>query len=123
MGNIQSFTGLKAWQEAHTLVLLIYKISKNFPKQEQFGLSSQIQRAAVSISSNLAEGFSKISPKEKQQFYRIALASLTEVQNQILIARDLQYLELPMFTTIAKQTVQVSKLINGLIKSMQSRTP
>jgi four helix bundle protein len=123
MNSIQSFTGLNAWKEAHKLVLLIYSASKVFPKHEQFGLSSQIQRAAVSISSNIAEGFSKTYQKEKIQFYRTALASLTEVQNQILIGRDLKYIEIGTFNTAAEQTVQVSKLINGLIKSIKARTP
>lgn len=123
MATIQSFTGLKAWQESHNLVLMIYIATKQFPPREQFGLTQQIQRAAVSISSNIAEGFSKTSPKEKAQFYRISLASLTEVQNQILIARDIQYLEKVDFNKIVEQTVLVSKLINGLIKSMKARTP
>jgi four helix bundle protein len=120
MVKIQSFTDLIAWKEAHKLVLMIYTSSNYFPKKEQFGLISQMQRAAVSISSNIAEGFSKTYSKEKQQFYRTALASLTEVQNQILIARDLQYLKIDAFDKLAKQTVQVSKLINGLIKSAQT---
>lgn len=121
--KIKSFTDLNAWKESHKLVLLIYAVSTDFPKQEQFGLTSQMQRAVVSISSNIAEGFSKTYPKEKQQFYRTALASLTEIQNQILIARDLQYLAIDKFHTIAELTVQVSKLLNGLIKSIKSRTP
>lgn len=123
MNKISSFTDLIAWKKAHDLVLSIYTISNEFPQQERFGLTSQIQRAAVSISSNIAEGFSKTHPKEKQQFYRTALASLTEIQNQILIGRDLKYIESQTFNTTAEQTVQVSKLINGLIKSIKSRTP
>jgi len=117
MAAIQSFTDLKAWKESHKLVLMIYAAG------EQFGLTQQVQRAVVSISSNIAEGFSKTSSKEKTQFYRISLASLTEVQNQILIARDIQYLKIIDFNQIAEQTVLVSKLINGLIKSMKARTP
>ncbi len=123
MPKIQSFTGLKAWQEGHKLVLKIYKATNNFPQSEQFGLTQQLRRAGVSITSNLAEGFSKQSKKEKTQFYRTALASLTEVQNQILVARDVTYLQKKQFDDIAEQTVLVSKLINGLIKSIQSRTP
>jgi four helix bundle protein len=123
MAAIQSFTDLKAWKESHKLVLMIYAAGKQFPQREQFGLTQQVQRAVVSISSNIAEGFSKTSSKEKTQFYRISLASLTEVQNQILIARDIQYLKIIDFNQIAEQTVLVSKLINGLIKSMKARTP
>lgn len=119
--TIHSFTGLKAWQEAHGLVVKIYEMTKGFPREEQFGLTNQIRRASVSISSNLAEGFSKKSKKEKTQFYSTALASLTEVQNQMLIARDVGYIANELFQKHAQQTVTVSKLINGLMKTVQDR--
>ncbi len=121
--KIHSFTGLKTWQEGHTLVLKIYEVTTEFPKEEQYCLVQQLRRAAVSITSNIAEGFSKASSKEKLQFYRTALASLTEVQNQLLISRDIGYMQEATFEPIAAQTVLVSKLINGLIKSIKSRTP
>jgi len=89
--KIKSFTDLKAWQEAHKLVLMIYKISKSFPKEEIFGLTSQIRRAAISITSNIAEGFSRKSYLEKIQFYFTSLGSLSEVQSQLLIAKDVNY--------------------------------
>jgi len=98
-------------------------MTKAFPREEQFGLTDQIRRAAVSISSNLAEGFSKKFKKEKSQFYSTALASLTEVQNQMLIARDVGYITNELFQLNAQRTVTVSKLINGLIKTVQNRTP
>jgi len=119
-GKIKSFTDLNAWKEAHLLVLEIYKITGNFPKEEQFGLTNQIRRAVVSITSNIAEGFSRSSYKEKSQFYSMALGSLTEVQNQLLIARDLRYITPEEFSSLANKTITVSKLLNGLIK--KSRT-
>lgn len=122
MEKIQSFTGLKAWQEGHKFVLSIYQETKIFPKTEIFGLTSQLRRAAVSVTSNLAEGFGRKSQKEKMQFYRIALASLIETQNQILIAKDVHYIQKDAFDGLAKQTVTVAKLINGLLRSIQSRT-
>lgn len=115
--KIESFTDLNAWKEAHKFVLMIYKLTKLFPKEEMFGLTSQIRRAAVSIVSNIAEGFSRRSYADKGQFYAIALGSLTEVQSQILVARDLDYLSKEDFNKVANQTVIVSKLLNGLIKS------
>ena len=120
--KIQSFTDLIAWQEGHKLVIEIYKYTKAFPKEELFGLTNQIRRAAVSITSNLAEGFSRNSYKEKVQFYSMALGSLTEVQNQLIIAKDLQYISNLQFNTIEKNTVLVSKLINGLIKKSRTLT-
>lgn len=121
--KIKSFTDLIAWKEAHKLALLIYKVTKNFPKEEIYGLTNQIRRATVSISSNVAEGFSRRSNLEKRQFYYQSLGSLTEVQNQLLIARDVGYLDKNIFSEIADQTVSVSKLINSLIKYMDKLIP
>ncbi len=118
--KIKSFTDLNAWREGHCLVLEIYKITKKFPKEELFCLTSQIRRAVVSITSNIAEGFSRKSYKEKIQFYSIALGSLTEVQNQLLISRDLGYTTQVEFGKIAEKTVLESKIINGLIKKTRS---
>lgn len=120
--KIKSFTDLNAWKEGHKLVLEVYKVAKGFPKEEQFGLTNQIQRAAVSITSNLAEGFSRGSYKDKVVFYHISLGSLTEVQNQLLIAYDLTYLGKTEFNKLAEQTVVVNKLINGLIKGAKTMT-
>src|SRR3989344_1535914 len=118
MGKIKSFAGLIAWQEAHQLVIAIYRITQVFPTEEKFGLIDQIRRAAVSVSSNIAEGFSRYGKKEKRQFYRMALGSLTELQNQMLIARDLEYLTRDTFNQLAEQSVLSAKLINGLIRSL-----
>src|SRR5688572_13115301 len=90
--KIKSFTDLVAWQKAHNLTLEIYKITKDFPKEEIFGLTNQLRRAAVSITSNISEGFSRKSSKEKSQFFYLSLGSLTETQSQLLIARDLNYM-------------------------------
>lgn len=119
MEKVKSFTDLIAWQEAHKLVLQIYKHSENFPKNS-FSLVDQIRRAAVSVSSNIAEGFSRQSKKEKVQFYFISKGSLTEVQNLLLIAKDVSYLEPREFKIIADQTVVVHKLLNGLIRSIKN---
>ena len=74
--KIKSFTDLKTWQEGHQIVILVYKITKEFPKEEIFGLVSQMRRAVVSITSNIAEGFGRQTYKEKVQFYYIAQGSL-----------------------------------------------
>lgn len=98
----------------HKLVLRIYDATEHFPPKEVFGLTSQMRRAAVSITSNIAEGFSRNTSKDKCQFYIIAQGSLTELQNQLLIARDIGYIKEEGFREIAEQTVIVNKLINGL---------
>lgn len=119
--TIKSFKDLDAWRIGHEFVLAIYKLTKKFPKEEMFGLISQLQRCAVSITSNIAEGFSRQSYKEKIQFYSMALGSLTEAQNQITIALDLKYLSHDEYTVLEETTIRLHKLINGLIKSASSR--
>lgn len=120
--KIKSFKDLNAWKETHKLVLMIYKITRQFPKEEMFVIVSQIRRCAISISSNIAEGFSRKTKKEKIQFYHTALGSTNELQNQLLISRDLGYLNKENFMRIADQTVKVNKLVNGLIKSSKDHT-
>lgn len=118
--KIRSFTDLNVWKEGHRLVLAIYKFTKEFPKEEKFALIDQLRRSVISITSNLAEGFSRYGKSEKRQFCRIALGSLTELQNQLLIARDLGYISKNDFNKLAEMTVSVSKMINGLIRSVSA---
>jgi four helix bundle protein len=118
--KIKNFTDLNAWREGHKLVLMVYKITKDFPQEELFGLTSQIKRASISITSNIAEGFSRLSYAEKIQFYSIAQGSNTELQNQLLIARDIRCLDKDNFDKIIQQSISVHKLINGLIKGARS---
>lgn len=117
---IQSFTDLTTWKKAYELTLKIYKATEKFPKEEMFGIISQLRRAAVSISSNIAEGFSRISKKEKIQFYYIALDSLTEVQNLLMLSRDFKYIELNNYNELINLTNETGKLINGLIRSIKT---
>lgn len=112
--KIKSFTDLNTWKEGHKLVLMIYKMTEKFPHKETFGLIGQMRRCAVSITSNIAEGFSRTTNKDKCQFYSISQGSLTELQNQLLIARDISYLKNKDFQKVAQQTIVVNKLTNGL---------
>lgn len=118
--KIKNFTDLIVWQKGHKLVLLVYKHTATFPKEELFGLTNQLRRAVVSFTSNIAEGFSRTSYKEKAQFYAIALGSLTEVQNQLLIARDLGYITNELFEDLEGLLVELNKMTNGLIKKSKT---
>lgn len=120
IGVIRSFTDLIAWKEGHQLVLQIYKITSLFPQKESYALVDQMRRCVVSITSNIAEGFSRRSRKEKAQFYYMSLGSTTELQNQLLIARDLGYIDKKTFDEIAQRTIFVHKLLFGLIKSSKT---
>ena len=99
---------------------MIYQTTKSFPKEELFGLVSQMRRCVVSITSNIAEGFIRQSYKEKLQLYSIALGSVTELQNQLLVAKDIGYVTNEKFKEIADQTIKVHKITNGLIKSSKT---
>jgi four helix bundle protein len=122
IAKIRSFTDLRVWHEGHTLVLLIYKITNTFPSKETYSLTDQMRRAAVSVTSNIAEGFGRQTYKEKVQFYYMSLGSLIELTNQIYIARDLAYLPSDDVQNILLQTELVRKMLQGLIqKSKQFR--
>jgi len=118
--KIVSFTDLNSWQEGHKFVLMVYGVTKKFPKEELFCLTNQIRRASISITSNIAEGFSRPSYKDKTYLYTVSLGSLTETQNQLILSKDLGYVPIKDFNNLFEQSVVTSKLINGLIK--KSRT-
>jgi four helix bundle protein len=119
--KVQNYRGLIAWQKAMALVKSIYQTTKGFPKDETYGLTSQIRRAAVSIPSNIAEGQGRNSTKEFIQFLSIAYGSLMEVETQIMIAESLEYLQTKDLEVFLEQTGEVARLINGLSKSLESK--
>lgn len=118
--KVRVFTDLDAWKEGHKLVILVYALTKSFPVDERFALSDQMRRAVISITSNIAEGFSRQSFKEKLQFYSIALGSVTEIQNQLIVSKDLRYVTETLFTEIWEQSIKVHKITNGLIKKCKT---
>lgn len=119
--KIQKFTDLHTWQEGHKLVLMIYKNTEEFPDKERYSLTDQMRRAVVSVTSNIAEGFSRRSSKEKSRFYDMAQASLIELQNQLIISRDVNYLVDSKFRDAIDQTVIVNKLLSGLLRATKDK--
>lgn len=119
-GSIAKFSDLQAWQSAHQLRLQVYKLTKRFPKEEQFALSSQLRRASTSIASCIAEGFSRRTARDKSHYYIMSQGSLTEVQDQLVLARDLKYITQDEFHHIADLTILTHKLITGLIKALEA---
>ena len=117
---INDFTDLDVWKLGHKLVISIYLMLKDFPKFEQYGLSDQMRRAAVSITSNIAEGFGRQGAKEKIQFYYMAEGSLTELKNQMFVARDVGYIDTQTFNQIQDQIGNVYRLLRGFIKSTRN---
>ncbi|MEA2020836.1 MAG: four helix bundle protein [Patescibacteria group bacterium] len=117
--KIKSLTDLISWKRGHELVKEIYNVTSRFPKEELYALTSQLRRCVVSITSNIAEGFSRRSKKAKIKFLIMALGSLNELQNQLLVAKDVGYLEKKDFDNLAEKSIEVSKLINGSIKRIR----
>jgi len=110
----KTFKDLIVWQESYKLALAVYKTTAQFPRQEQYGLTSQLQRAVVSVSSNIAEGFGRNGAREKDQFYGMAHGSLTEVENQILIAKGVGYIKQEEFDKLESMYILTHKLLSGL---------
>ena len=118
--KIKEFTDLKVWQEGHILVLKIYDQTKSFPREETYSLVDQMRRSVSSITSNVAEGFGRQSYKEKIQFYYLAQGSLTELKNQLFIAKDVGYLKNEDFQNLIEQATTTHKLLQGLITKSKS---
>ncbi|PKP51275.1 MAG: four helix bundle protein [Bacteroidetes bacterium HGW-Bacteroidetes-12] len=112
-----SFEKLEVWQKARKLTNVIYLTSKNFPDEEKFGLTSQIRRAAVSVCSNIAEGTSRNSFKDKARFTEMSYTSLMEVLNQLIISSDLSFIAQEQYESLRTQIDEVSYMINALHKS------
>ena len=117
----QDTSKLIVWQRSHELVLRIYEVTKGFPKDEQFGLTSQIRRAAVSIPSNIVEGKARGSNKDYNRFLMMARGSLEEVKYQMLLAKDLKYIDENTYIEIYKNMDEVGRLLGGLINKLASR--
>lgn len=114
---VKSFRELKVWQEAYKLAQSIYSACEKFPIHERFGLSSQMTRSSVSVCSNIAEGFGRRSALEKDQFYAIANGSLTELENQVLIAYGVKYLDKNSCQKIMNQCTISHKMLTNLQKA------
>ncbi|HST11685.1 MAG TPA: four helix bundle protein [Terriglobales bacterium] len=111
-----SYKDLIVWRRAMELVLCVYRCTQGFPKQEMFGLTSQMRRAAVSIPSNIAEGKGRYSRKELTQFLLNARGSLLELETQIEIARCLGYANIEESTELSARTSEIGRLLNGMIQ-------
>jgi four helix bundle protein len=118
--TIKSFEELPVWKDARKFANKIYNLTKKFPKEENYGLTSQITRATVSIGSNIAEGFDRYSKKDFIRFLIIARGSISEVQNNLYIALDLKYINQNDFQEAYALAKDLGKQINGFIKYLRS---
>lgn len=118
--KIASFQDLKVWQESHRLVLLTYKTTKGFPRDEMYGLTSQMRRAAISITSNIAEGFGRRTYQERLRFYIMARGSISELLSQCILAKDLGYLTVEQYTKVVSQLESSHKLLGAFINKTRT---
>jgi four helix bundle protein len=118
MADVKSFRDLIVWQRAMDLVKYVYAITVNFPLIEKYGLTDQIRRSAVSVPSNIAEGYGRGSKNDYVRFLQIARGSLFELETQIEIAFLLKYLKDKEYANIFDQSIEIEKMLNSLIKKL-----
>ncbi|OGE84562.1 MAG: four helix bundle protein [Candidatus Colwellbacteria bacterium RIFCSPLOWO2_01_FULL_48_10] len=118
---MESYKNLKVWEKSVELVVLIYGLTGKFPKEELYGLVSQIRRAAISIPSNVAEGSRRGSRKDFRHFLLNAFGSGSELETQIIIAKKLSFGEFPDFVRIDAALDEVMRMLNGLIKKLEGK--
>ncbi len=119
--SVINYKYLKVWQISMDIAEQIYRLTQGFPKQETYGLTSQLQRAAVSIPSNLAEGHTRDSTKEFLQFLSIALGSLAELETQLILAQRFKYLNTNDLTTILVKTEEAGRMLRGLQRTLKAK--
>ena len=120
--SVASYRDLVVWQKAMALVSAVYQLTRAFPNSERFGLTSQIQRAAVSIPSNIAEGQGRLATKEFRQFLGIARGSLKELETQLLISIDLGYASPENVDPCLGLTDEIGRMLNALIKALDRKS-
>jgi len=118
---MKSHQDLEVWQKSMDLVTKIYEVTKQFPKEELYGLTSQIRRAAISIPSNIAEGRSRRGTKDYIRFIVIARGSLAELETQILISKNLAYISDEILQPLYEDVNRLARMVNGLISKLDER--
>lgn len=116
------FENLEVWHKSMSLAKVVYELTVDFPKSELYGLSSQLQRAVVSISSNIAEGSVRFSAREQSRFYEVAYGSLMETLSQLILAEKLDYVNKEQLEEIRLEIGSISRMLNALAKSISERS-
>lgn len=116
-----SFEKLEVWKESIELVKSIYQVTTKFPSEEKFGLISQLRRASVSISSNISEGTSRITSNDKAHFTTMAFSSAMEVLNQLIIAKELEFISINDYDNIRERITKITNMLNALRKAQLNR--
>lgn len=118
---MKSYIELDVWKQSRLLVKQVYELTKQFPKEEQYGLSNQMRRCSVSIPSNIAEGHGRNHTKDSLQFFFIARGSLYELETQLYLSNDLGYFPLDLLNEILGKITTCKQMLNGLIRYFENR--
>ena len=121
MPTVKTFRDLLVWQKSMTLVTDVYRVTKEFPNDERFGLTSQIRRSAVSLPSNIAEGHGRNSTKEYIQFLNITMGSMNELETQLEISKNLKYLEDGVFQKLHDNCREIERMLSSLIRKLKQK--
>jgi four helix bundle protein len=116
---MEDFKNLKVWSKAHALTLAVYRRTREFPRDETYGLTSQIRRAAASIGANIAEGCGRRSDPELKRFLQIARGSANELEYHLLLARDLQFLSREDFADLQSKALEIQRMLTALAQRLQ----
>jgi four helix bundle protein len=116
---MKDFKDLKVWEKAHLLTLLVYQETRSFPKEELYGLTSQLRRAAASVAANIVEGCGRRSDGEFSRFLQIARGSASEVEYHLLLARDLHLLDEGKYCRLDSMVVEVERMLTGLVQRVR----
>ena len=119
---MKDFRQLKVWEKSHALTLVIYKATEKFPKQELYALTNQIQRVAVSIPANIAEGCGKNTDAELARYFQIAMGSSSELEYLLLLAHDLGYLLDENYLTLNSNLIEVRKMLNAFLQTLGTKS-
>ncbi|WKZ39603.1 MAG: four helix bundle protein [Anaerolineales bacterium] len=117
---MKDFRKLKVWEKAHQLALAVYKVTKSFPKEELYGLTSQIRRASMSIPTNIAEGCGRQTDAEFARFLQIAMGSASETEYQLLLARDLEFLSNEQYQQLHNDVTEVKRMLTSFMQTLRA---
>ncbi|HNR95192.1 MAG TPA: four helix bundle protein [Kiritimatiellia bacterium] len=118
---IKTYRDLHVWQDGVVFVTELYRLTRDFPREEMFGVVSQIRRAAISIPSNIAEGYGRRSSRDYVRFLQISMGSLFEIQTQLEIARNLEYLSSDTYESLYAMSRKIERMLSSLIRKIQER--
>jgi four helix bundle protein len=119
---MKDFRNLKVWEKAHRLALAVYPVTTSFPREETYGLASQLRRSASSIPSNIAEGCGREGDPELARFCIIARGSASELEYQLLLARDLKLLQIADYEQLSQQTVEIKRMLTVLVQKLTAES-